>query len=316
MKKVLLYMEQGYTGDVLHLLEVARLLYTDETVQSYALVLNGEPTGLQGHFDVILHLVDEKLQSFDQRGISDVASVLHFRYNFDAILFLATPMGRSIAPRVAMTLHTGLVADVTRITCDDTGPVLVRPAYSGKIMAGIRIAGKGPVMMSVRSGVFAYSPTHTVETTLVTLEGLTIRYGTISVKGKKEKHIAYDIRDSKVLISGGGGMHELQELQKLATLLEGQVSASRAVVDKGIVSRAMQVGQSGKTVSPDLYMALGIHGSIQHVEGLKDVRYIIAVNTNRNAPICSISDIVVEGQALPFVQGLIERIEKGKQQCT
>ncbi|HKL58851.1 MAG TPA: electron transfer flavoprotein subunit alpha/FixB family protein [Sphaerochaeta sp.] len=312
MKKVLLYIEEGNSQDALCLLEVVRLLYMDETVQSHALVINGDSTCAQGLCDVILHLIDEKLQSFDQRGIGDVVTELHARYHFDAILFLATPMGRCIAPRVAMKLHTGLVADVTRITCDEKGPVLVRPAYSGKIMAGIRITGHGPVMMSVRSGVFTYTPTNTVETRVVALENLSYRYGSITVLSKQEKQIAYDIRDSKVLISAGGGMHEMQELRKLATLLGGEVSASRAVVDKGIVSRAMQVGQSGKTVSPVLYIALGIHGSIQHVEGLKDVRYIISVNTNRNAPICSISDIVVEGDALPFVQGLIDRIEKGK----
>jgi len=98
----------------------------------------------------------------------------------------------------------------------------------------------------------------------------------------------------------------------LATLLHGEVSASRAIVDKGIVSRAIQVGQSGKTVSPSLYIALGIHGAIQHIEGLKDVDFIISVNTNKNAPICSISDIVVEGDALTFIHRLVEKIERGK----
>lgn len=312
MKKVLLYMEEGNSQDVLCLLEVVRLLYMDETVQSHALVINGDSTWTQGLCDVILTLDDERLQSFDQRGISDVVTELHTRYSFDAILFLATPMGRSIAPRVAMKLHTGLVADVTGIAHDDQGLVVTRPAYGGKIMAGIRFAGDGPVMMSVRPGVFTYTQEQRVDSKLVSLEGLSYRHGSIRVLKTEEKKIAYDIRDSSVLISAGGGMHDMQELGKLASLLGGEVSASRAVVDKGIVSRAMQVGQSGKTVSPALYIALGIHGSIQHVEGLKDVRYIISVNTKRNAPICSISDIVVEGDALPFIQQLVQRIEKGK----
>jgi electron transfer flavoprotein alpha subunit len=137
--------------------------------------------------------------------------------------------------------------------------------------------------------------------------------GSITVKDKKAKTIHYDIRETDVLISGGAGVDDMKELEVLATLLKGDVSASRSVVDKGMVSRALQVGQSGKTVSPTLYIALGIHGALQHVEGLKDVSYIISVNTNRNAPICSISDIVVEGDALTFVQRLVKRIEKGQQ---
>jgi len=313
MKKILLYTEIDYAQDAISLMEVARQLYKDEKTQTYALVINGNKTCLQGVCDVILHLVDDRLHPFDQKGICDVVSELHGSYHFDAILFLATPMGRCIAPAVAMKLETGLVADVTRIAHGSEGLELVRPAYSGKIMAGIRITGDGPVMMSVRGGIFTYTPSQVVESKLITLEGLSYRYGSITVKDKKAKTIPYDIRESDVLISGGAGVDDMKELEVLATLLKGDVSASRSVVDKGMVSRALQVGQSGKTVSPTLYIALGIHGALQHVEGLKDVSYIISVNTNRNAPICSISDIVVEGDALTFVQRLVKRIEKGQQ---
>jgi len=315
MKKVLLYIETAYAQDAIHLMEVARQLYKDAITQTYALVLNGDTSCVLGICDVVLNLVDDALHPFDQKGIGDVVTELYNRYHFDAILFLATPMGRCIAPAVAMSLGTGLVADVTRIAHGSEGLELIRPAYSGKIMAGIRITGDGPIMMSVRSGIFTYTPTHVVESTRITLEGLSYRYASITVTDRKEKKVPYDIRDSEVLISGGAGVHAMQDLEELATLLKGKVSASRAVVDQGKVSRAMQVGQSGKTVSPTLYIALGIHGAIQHVVGLKDVSYIISVNTNRNAPICSISDIVVEGDALTFVQGLVKRIKKGQQLC-
>ncbi|MDY0290206.1 MAG: electron transfer flavoprotein subunit alpha/FixB family protein [Sphaerochaeta sp.] len=315
MKKVMLYIEDGHIQDSLDLIEVARLLYKDEKVQTYALVIHGGLPSVQGFCDVIMHLVDDRLQSFDQRGIGDVVTAVHTRYSFDAILFLATPMGRLLAPRVAMQLRTGLVADVTGIASDDEGLVVTRPAYGGKIMAGIRFTGDGPVMMSVRPAVFTHTQGQKVDSRLVLLEGLSYRYGSMRKTKTEEKKIAYDIRDSTVLISAGGGMSDMHLLGKLAALLGGEVSASRAVVDKGVLPRAMQVGQSGKTVSPKLYMALGIHGSIQHVEGLKDVQHIISVNTNRNAPMCSISDIVVEGEALPFIQRLVQRIEKGKQLC-
>ncbi len=311
MKRVLLYSEQGYSQEVENLVEVARQLYGEGNFTTYALVIHDDVADSEGHFDVILHLSDDRLHGFDQRAICDVVTEVHNRYHFDAILFLATPMGRCIAPRVAMRLDTGLVADVTDIAHDDGDLVLIRPAYSGKIMAGIRITGDGPVMMSVRTGVFSNARTRTGATEHIQLEGLSYQYGAITMTGKKGKEVSYDIRKSTVLVSGGAGVSDMQELHKLATLLKGEVSASRSVVDAGIVSRAMQVGQSGKTVSPQLYFALGIHGSIQHVAGLKDVPYIISVNTDRKAPICSISDIVVEGDALQFVHRLVQRIERG-----
>jgi electron transfer flavoprotein alpha subunit len=165
-------------------------------------------------------------------------------------------------------------------------------------------------MMSVRSGIFTYQKGKDVVSTHVALTNLTYRYANIKVKGRQEKSIPYDIRKSSVLVSGGDGCTDIEKLQDLATLLKGHISASRAVVDKGLVSRAIQVGQSGKTVSPSLYIALGIHGALQHVEGLKDIPYIISVNTNKDAPICSISDIVVEGDALLFLTKLIQKIEE------
>nr|MDA3941003.1 FAD-binding protein [Spirochaetia bacterium] len=113
-----------------------------------------------------------------------------------------------------------------------------------------------------------------------------------------------------VLISGGGGITGgIPQLYSLAEELNGKVSASRRIVDQGLAPRNIQVGHSGKTVSPRLYMALGINGAMQHVEGLRNVESIISVNTARNAPICSLSDIVVEGDAREFVESLTTRIK-------
>ena len=312
MKKILIYAEQHHTQSIIDLLEVAKQLFKDEEYETYAYCIHKEVEPLIGMFDVILYSRDSLLHTYNQKEIGEVISQLHNRYHFDAIVFLATNMGRCIAPRVAMKLHTGLVADVTKISHSEKGLVLIRPAYSGRIMAGIQITGMGPVMMSVREGVFTYGKEHVVSSRIVELENITYSHGSIIEKNREEKIIPYDIRKSNVLISAGGGVNDsIQELFTLATLLKGEVSASRAVVDKGIVSRSIQVGQSGKRVSPSLYIALGIHGAIQHIEGLKEVPFIISVNTNKNAPICSISDIVVEGDALTFIHRLVKRIEKG-----
>jgi electron transfer flavoprotein alpha subunit len=130
--------------------------------------------------------------------------------------------------------------------------------------------------------------------------------------GRRSKDPPGDIRDAEILISGGGGvLGSFAELEKLASAMGGRVAASRRAVDVGVAARTIQVGQSGRTVSPTLYMALGIDGAGQHIEGLRNIESIISVNTNRHAPICSISDIVVEGDASEFIERLCRRIAQG-----
>ncbi len=229
---------------------------------------------------------------------------------FDCILVPATPFGRMIAPRIAMRLKTGLVADVTAISRNGDELKVIRPAYSGRIMAGIQYTGDGPVMMSIRQGVFQYDNRFEKTTRTENFTPSFVRDGKIRRLAVKHKEQIYDIRESNVLVSGGGGVSgDFHLLEQLARKLGGQVSASRKIVDRGIAPRSIQVGQSGRNVSPKLYIALGINGAIQHVEGLKQVENIIAVNINRDAPICSLSDIVVEGDAVTFIRKLVSQME-------
>lgn len=214
-----------------------------------------------------------------------------------------------------MRLNAGLIADVTDIRRHRGMMEIVRPAFGGKLMAGI-LSRTVPLMMSVRQNVFTDQHQEKKET--VKLQHFySINHekkSRIRLLERREKEISEDIRDSEVLISGGGGvMRNFSRLIELAKQMNALVSASRKAVDSGIAPRSIQVGQSGKTVSPKLYMALGINGSIQHIEGLKNVETIISVNTNKSAPICSISDIVVEGDAEEFVDRLIEKIRREKQ---
>ncbi len=313
MKKVLIYVEPNHSKDGINLTETARQIYQNEKYEIYALIINGETHSLDGAFDVILSLTDENISYYDQIAITDIITHIHTIYTFDAILIPATHWSRILAPRVAMSLNTGLVADVTNISHGKQGLELIRPAYSGRIMACIQIVGEGPIMLSVRPGVFQHTHGEKLQTRIIPLQGVLYKTGGMREIERKEKKIDYDIRDSNVLISGGGGVEKyFKELEPLAALLQGNISASRAIVDKGIVTRNFQVGQSGKTVSPSLYIALGIYGALQHIEGLYNVNYIISVNTNKDAPICSLSNIVVEGDAYTFIQKMIQKIQKEK----
>lgn len=311
MRHCLIFLDEKALRDSLDLLEVARQIHSTDDYVTTGVTFGPDFELAMGAFDAIIQVRHEKIQSFDLLALTEVLVELQQTRWFDTILVPATPLGRMLAPRLAMRLKTGLVADVTAISREGDQLLAIRPAYSGRIMAAIAFIGDGPVMMSIRPGVFHWNPQSGKNTqTEIVIPG-TVRDGKIRQLAVKSKGQTYDIRESDVLVSGGGGMiGHFQELQRLAQVMGGQVSASRKIVDHGLAPRSIQVGQSGKTVSPKLYLALGIHGAVQHVEGLKQVKNIISVNLNKNAPICSLSDIVVEGDALTFIDKLVDKIEQ------
>jgi electron transfer flavoprotein alpha subunit len=215
-----------------------------------------------------------------------------------------------IASRAAVRLHAGLVADVTGIGLDGDDLLLIRSAFSGRMLAEVVCRGGGPVMMSVSPGAFTYGEPVFKTAAFIDFDVQEMITPGIRLIGSREKPAIGDIRKSEVLISGGGGViRDIQLLERLAEALHGMVATSRKVVDMGKAPREIQVGLSGKTVSSRLYIALGISGSAQHLAGIRNAEYIISVNTNRHAPICSMSDIVVEGDGRAFIEGLLKRIE-------
>jgi electron transfer flavoprotein alpha subunit len=259
----------------------------------------------------VLHTPTRPIPAYDQAAIISACLSLIHTTAFEAILVPATPFGRQIAPRLAMALHTGLVADVTQIQRTEQGLIMIRPAYSGKLMASIVNTGNGPLMMSVRQSVFNgdHLPLKTPRIHRIT-QPVTLSTGLRPLE-TRPKTLTEDIRQANVLVSGGGGIqHHFKELHRLAEVLNAQVAASRRIVDSGIVSRKIQVGQSGKTVSPDLYVALGISGSVQHIEGLRNIKHLVVVNTNPNAPLTALADLVVVGDAVEFIHRFTERIRQ------
>jgi electron transfer flavoprotein alpha subunit len=165
-------------------------------------------------------------------------------------------------------------------------------------------------MMSVRPRTFSYRAREARTTELIALDLDYPGDSGLRLLDRRDRSGGRDIRDSAVLVSGGGGaLRDFAQLEQLAQALRGMVAASRKAVDHGAAPRAVQVGQSGKNVGPRLYFALGISGSSQHAAGLKNAECIIAVNTDRQAPICSMADVVVEGDSRSFVAGLLARID-------
>ena len=238
----------------------------------------------------------------------------------EILLYGASSIGRDLAPRVSARVHTGLTADCTGLAiAEDTKLLMMtRPAFGGNIMATILCKNHRPQMATVRPGVMKALERDNTRTGEVVEKTVDFSKDTHGVKIReviKEGKKAVDITEAKYLVSGGRGIGSPEffgTLQELADVLGGEISSSRANVDAGWIDRSRQVGQTGKTVRPDLYIACGISGAIQHVAGMEGSEYIIAINKNDTAPIFDVADLGVVGDVKVIVPKLTEAIKKVK----
>src|SRR5574344_380529 len=242
------------------------------------------------------------------------------KYMPSIVLYGATTIGRDLGPRLAARLSTGLTADCTRLEISEEGEFLMtRPAFGGNLMATIVSPDHRPQMSTVRPGVMRQlekdsSRKGSIEEVKVDFDHSKFKVKIIStVKEKKEM---IDIQDAKILVSGGRGVGNkegFQMLQGLASLFKNaEVSASRAVVDSGLIDHERQVGQTGKTVRPNLYMACGISGAIQHLAGMEESDLIVAIKKDRYAPVMQVADWGIVGDARKIIPALTERLKSMK----
>ncbi|MGH1830761.1 electron transfer flavoprotein subunit alpha/FixB family protein [Enterococcus gilvus] len=307
MFKGLIVIDNDRVADSLDLVAVVERLAGDEESFIYGLGINltEDVKGL----DAVIAVDAPTIQSKDSQLVTTIIEQVHREYQFDSIILLATEFGRMVAPRAAMRLEVGLVADITDIEVDKRGKKLIRPAFSGNIMASI-VCDSSPIMASVHPNVF-HAADQTKRPQKIPLVPVELKASSIEVLEVVEnEQSAVDIREASVLVSAGGGFKRpIAELQELAEELSGAVSASKQLVDHKKAPREIQVGQSGKTVSPDLYIALGIYGSTQHIEGLKNVKEILSVNTDLGAPMNYLASLVVHGDAAEFARKLSTRLK-------
>ena len=241
----------------------------------------------------------------------------------EIVLAGATSFGRCVMPRLATLLHTGLTADCTGLEIDrDTGNLLqTRPAFGGNVMATIACPDHRPQMATVRPGVMTPcepqgKKTPPVERHTVELSGKdTLTQVLRVIQGTDE---TVNIADAEVLVAGGrgvGGPEGFDLLRELATELGGEVAASRVAVDAGWIPYAHQVGQTGKTVQPSLYIACGISGALQHRVGMQSADVIVAVNTDPDAPIFELADYGIVGDLHRVLPELKHAISETKEKA-
>ncbi len=238
------------------------------------------------------------------------------------VLFGASTIGRDLAPRLSARLEKGLTADCTKLEISDGSDpklpanklMMTRPAFGGNLMATIVAAKEGVQMATVRPGVMQKKAKD--ESRKGTVINFTVNFDSSKFAVKlletvKANKGLIDITEAKILVSGGRGVgckEGFDKLGALAKVLDAEVSSSRAMVDAGIMPHDRQVGQTGKTVRPNLYFAMGISGAIQHLAGMEESDLIIAVNKDKFAPIFNVADMGIVGDVNKIVPMLTERL--------
>lgn len=262
---------------------------------------------------------DPVFEKFNDEPYAQLLTSLIREHKPEIVLAGATPLGRSFLPRVAARLRTGLTADCTGLAIDDNTRNLlqVRPAFGGSIMATILCPNNRPQMATVRPRVMKrgnYDEGRNGDVIPVKMEGLSSRTKVIETV-KEVSDFTINLQDAEIIVSGGRGLGDPQGfrlIEELAGLLGGAVGSSRAAVDAGWIPYRHQVGQTGKTVCPRIYLACGISGAVQHLVGMQSSDIIIAINKNPEAPIFNVATYGIVGDLYEIVPLLIRKIKEMK----
>lgn len=268
-----------------------------------------------------VYLIDHpQLKVYNTEPYVSAVEQLVQRARPEILLLGATHYGRDLAPRLAARLETGLTADCTELAIDrDKGILLqTRPAFGGNLMATIVCPHHRPQMATVRPGVMEkITPNRDRRGTVIQfaadLSQLQINTQVKEIVKMARKQV--NLEEAKVIVSGGRGLKNptgFKLIRELAELLAGQVGTSRACVDSGWISHEHQIGQTGKTVQPDLYIACGISGAIQHLAGMNKSQIIVAINKDRKAPIFQIADYGIVGDLYQVLPKLISELRQEK----
>ena len=270
--------------------------------------------------DQVILLEDPAYADFNTLTYADAMYRLIQKYKPDTVLFGATGVGRDFAPRVSCRIGTGLTADCTALDIDvESGNVgWTRPAFGGNLMACIECPNTRPQMGTVRPGVFKKLPPQDGSAVEILRESLDHIPDPAAKMVERIREVArnvVDLENAKIIVSGGRGLKAPENfslVRELAEALGGEVGSSRAAVDAGWISQDHQVGQTGKTVSPNLYIACGISGAIQHLAGMSGADTIVAINQDPDAPIFSVAHYGIVGDLFKVLPVLTEEVRRIK----
>lgn len=268
---------------------------------------------LRTPFDKVYVVQDERLKNYSTEYYSKIAIDVVKQVSPQILLIGATTQGRDIAPQITSALETGLTADCTGLDINDKGMLAAtRPTFGGKLMATI-LCKNFPQTATVRpkvlksDDVVELKPTQYIEMS-ADIENIELKVNLLEVI---KKSVNSSLEDAEIIVAGGRGMRDkdgFNMLYELAKKLNATVGASRLAVESGFADSSIQIGQTGKTVTPKIYIACGISGAIQHTVGMSGSKKIIAINKDANAPIFKIADFGVVGDVFDVLPELIKNL--------
>ncbi len=291
-----------------------------------AVLLGDEVEKLTGELiaygaDKVYLIEDSQLNNYNTESYVAILEKLVQQEKPEILLIGATHNGRDLAPRLSARLGTGLTADCTELAIDQEKGVLLqtRPAFGGNLMATIVCPNHRPQMATVRPGVMVKAEVDNQR------QGEVIKFdpnlAELAIKAQVQEVVKaakqqVNLEEARIIVSGGRGLKKadgFKLLEELAEIMGAQVGSSRGCVDNGWICHDHQVGQTGKTVQPDLYIACGISGAIQHLAGMTNSKMIVAINKDANAPIFQVADYGIVGDVYTVVPKLIEELRKNKE---
>ncbi len=270
--------------------------------------------------DRVYVVEDPRLETYTSRPFTKVMATLIRKHKPEIMLFGASKNGRDLGGRLHAVIETGLAADCVRLEIDADGNLdMIRPSFGGKSLAHILCKQHRPQMASARPNVFPIPPREAGRRGEVLRETVGITDADVDAKvvtfEERRGHKGSPIEEARILVSGGFGLREPKNfalLEELAKELGGAVAASRKAVDAGWVPKDYQVGQTGRTVRPELYIAVGISGAVQHLAGMQESEKIVAINQDHKAPMFEICDYGIVGDLFQVVPELTRQLRERK----
>jgi electron transfer flavoprotein alpha subunit len=261
----------------------------------------------------VTHLKNADFLNYSSSGYTEAISNFAKAANAVCLIVGNTSFGNDIAPRLAVKLNSGCIVDCVNLSVESGEVTATRPVYAGKAFIKVKLNSDVKVF-TIRPNVFKVETSGNENAAIETIEisSPNLKSKVVSIKKSEGK---LDVAEADIIVSGGRGMkgpENFNLIESLADALGAAVGASRAVVDAGWRPHREQVGQTGKTVSPSLYVACGISGAIQHLAGMSSSKYIVAINKDKDAPIFSVADYGIAGDIFEILPVLTEEIKKIK----
>ena len=295
---------------------MAKKIAEDLNLEAEAIVIGDEISNIEdiGKFGInkVTHYKNPELVKYSSSAYRNIVKNYATEIDANYLLFSNTALGKDLAPRLAIKLNAGCVMDCVNIDSSSGELICTRPVYAGKALVDIKCNSDKKVI-TIRPNVFkAQTSDKSSPVDIQVKEEDSPDLGTRVVEYKKSDG-KLDVAEADIIVSGGRGMkgpENFHLIEELAESLGAAVGASRAVVDAGWRPHSEQVGQTGKTVSPNLYVACGISGAIQHLAGMSSSKYIVAINKDKDAPIFNVADYGIAGDVFEVISVLTEEIKR------